>query len=467
MKKLIGFLFLYFVLITDSAASLYMFEPPKQGLYISSSSFQSRQLSTMLVAIDAAPDKLSPLDYKLFERHEIMLDRLDLTSLPKSLARLVNAKRLCLDYNQLYSIPDCIKNFNHLTELSVTHNRLENIPHFVVLLKNLTILNLSNNSISSFNSKYRIPLNLSELTKLQELYLNKNMISDIPESIKELKCLKVLSLKKNNIFTLPECIGQLKNLEALDLRYNKIQELPTAMGNMSRLKALRLDHNQIREIPDSFKNMAELCILKIAGNFFIAVPEMFSLLNNLVILDIRDNQIESIPSSPLAKCHLKIRHGVKPAKQKHKRSLNLRNHLSASAQWNERQEQDNLHDYRVMHGSGSLGSTPFFSSSEDKIDSLVVVNPAFTREKSELASSWIKDDEYSEDDNPLNRTMIYKPNEQGPERPVLGSSLVADESSEPGRSIMVQPLDRAVSLSLVQQMLAFLWMVYYHLLNME
>lgn len=78
---------------------------------------------------------------------ELDLSHHDLTTLPITVWKLTDIRRLNLSYNHLQNIPPEIKQLTNLENLNVRNNQLHSLPNEIACLNNLQILNLHSNFI--------------------------------------------------------------------------------------------------------------------------------------------------------------------------------------------------------------------------------------------------------------------------------------------------------------------------------
>ncbi|KAJ8305080.1 hypothetical protein KUTeg_017366 [Tegillarca granosa] len=169
-----------------------------------------------LEVLDLSPERQSCLDYKL-------------TTLPRSIGKLVNLTVLVLDTNELSAL-----------------------PQEICKLRNLERLALSNNMLSS------LPSGFKQLDKLQSLHMANNEFEDFPDEICELKSLEFLDMSDNLLTKLPNQIQNLKNVHTLLLFGNKLSILPDSICSMKELRCIWLGNNLIRDLPRDFGKLKHI-----------------------------------------------------------------------------------------------------------------------------------------------------------------------------------------------------------------
>lgn len=127
----------------------------------------------------------------------LALNNAGLETVPRSVLKLRNVRRLALDDNDLRTVPDGIGSLMELHALALQGNRLIRIPASVLQLRHLKTLYVGHNGITA------IPETLGSLEELEELHLSHTGIESLPESISRLKNLRCLYAAKSRIKTLP------------------------------------------------------------------------------------------------------------------------------------------------------------------------------------------------------------------------------------------------------------------------
>jgi internalin A len=226
----------------------------------------------------------------------VNLTRLDLhgnqiADLPEHIFRLANLEELLLDDNQLARIPQSLVQLGSLSYLSLDHNRVATIPDFLCRCRGLEGLYLQGNRITV------IPDSLGQLTSLETLYLYQNQIESIPDSLGQLVNLSDIALFSNLITAIPDSLAQLCGLEDLFVGGNKITTIPDSLGGLANLRSLSLWGNQIAAIPDSLAGLTNLDGLDLSRNQITAIPDSLARLTSLRKLDLSRNQIANIPGS--------------------------------------------------------------------------------------------------------------------------------------------------------------------------
>jgi Leucine-rich repeat (LRR) protein len=177
----------------------------------------------------------------------LILDRLDLKSVPKTIRRFHNLRHLSLNFNpaiELEKICTTIKKLP-LEFLNLQSNNLKGFPITIGSIKTLKAINTSHNRISNLE-------NLGKLPNLQSLWLTDNNIGKLPKEIALLTSLRNLYIEKNKLTSLPNAMQKLESLTVLHAGYNLFQHLPKQLVEIPRLLLLHINNCQITEIPKVF-----------------------------------------------------------------------------------------------------------------------------------------------------------------------------------------------------------------------
>ncbi len=212
---------------------------------------------------------------------------LDLKTLPPSLYKLDNLKKLRIDaMTGLTQLDPRIYNLQHLEYLFINKLKIRKLPEGVEKLKNLKQLYLLlNTNLES------IPYAAGELKKLEVLMLDGCQKLKIPKSIFRLKYLKELSFADVRIHNLPTEIGNLKNLTYLRIPGCNITSLPDCIGNLTELTFLDLHENQISELPSTITGLTKLKGLDLGTNRIKKLPNEIEQLTSLEQLFVDKNPL--------------------------------------------------------------------------------------------------------------------------------------------------------------------------------
>ncbi|KAM3841537.1 leucine-rich repeat-containing protein 7 isoform 4-T4 [Vipera latastei] len=251
-----------------------------------------------------------------FERtlEELYLDANQIEELPKQLFNCQALRKLSIPDNDLSSLPTSIASLVNLKELDISKNGIQDFPENIKCCKCLTIIEASVNPIS------KLPDGFTQLLNLAQLYLNDAFLEFLPANFGRLVKLRILELRENHLKTLPKSMQKLTQLERLDLGNNEFSELPEVLEQIQNLKELWMDNNSLQTLPGSIgrlkqliyldmsKNRIESIDLDISGcealedlllssNMLQQLPDSIGLLKRLTTLKVDDNQLTVLPNA--------------------------------------------------------------------------------------------------------------------------------------------------------------------------
>ncbi|XP_070795566.1 leucine-rich repeat-containing protein 7 isoform X4 [Pituophis catenifer annectens] len=251
-----------------------------------------------------------------FERtlEELYLDANQIEELPKQLFNCQALRKLSIPDNDLSSLPTSIASLVNLKELDISKNGIQDFPENIKCCKCLTIIEASVNPIS------KLPDGFTQLLNLAQLYLNDAFLEFLPANFGRLVKLRILELRENHLKTLPKSMHKLTQLERLDLGNNEFSELPEVLEQIQNLKELWMDNNSLQTLPGSIgrlkqliyldmsKNRIESIDLDISGcealedlllssNMLQQLPDSIGLLKRLTTLKVDDNQLTVLPNA--------------------------------------------------------------------------------------------------------------------------------------------------------------------------
>ncbi|XP_060248410.1 leucine-rich repeat-containing protein 7 isoform X8 [Meriones unguiculatus] len=251
-----------------------------------------------------------------FERtlEELYLDANQIEELPKQLFNCQALRKLSIPDNDLSSLPTSIASLINLKELDISKNGVQEFPENIKCCKCLTIIEASVNPIS------KLPDGFTQLLNLTQLYLNDAFLEFLPANFGRLVKLRILELRENHLKTLPKSMHKLAQLERLDLGNNEFSELPEVLDQIQNLRELWMDNNALQVLPGSIgklkmlvyldmsKNRIETVDMDISGcealedlllssNMLQQLPDSIGLLKKLTTLKVDDNQLTMLPST--------------------------------------------------------------------------------------------------------------------------------------------------------------------------
>ncbi|KAM6167830.1 leucine-rich repeat-containing protein 7 isoform 3-T3 [Erethizon dorsatum] len=251
-----------------------------------------------------------------FERtlEELYLDANQIEELPKQLFNCQALRKLSIPDNDLSSLPASIASLVNLKELDISKNGVQEFPENIKCCKCLTIIEASVNPIS------KLPDGFTQLLNLTQLYLNDAFLEFLPANFGRLVKLRILELRENHLKTLPKSMHKLAQLERLDLGNNEFSELPEVLDQIQNLRELWMDNNALQVLPGSIgklkmlvyldmsKNRIETVDMDISGcealedlllssNMLQQLPDSIGLLKKLTTLKVDDNQLTMLPNT--------------------------------------------------------------------------------------------------------------------------------------------------------------------------
>ncbi|KFO53664.1 Leucine-rich repeat-containing protein 7 [Corvus brachyrhynchos] len=257
-----------------------------------------------------------PKEVFSFERtlEELYLDANQIEELPKQLFNCQALRKLSIPDNDLSSLPTSIASLVNLRELDISKNGIQDFPENIKCCKCLTIIEASVNPVS------KLPDGFTQLLNLTQLYLNDAFLEFLPANFGRLVKLRILELRENHLKTLPKSMHKLTQLERLDLGNNEFSELPEVLEQIQNLKELWMDNNSLQVLPGSIgklkqlvyldvsKNRIETVDLDISGcegledlllssNMLQQLPDSIGLLKRLTTLKVDDNQLTILPNA--------------------------------------------------------------------------------------------------------------------------------------------------------------------------
>uniref|UniRef100_A0A8C4VY50 Leucine-rich repeat-containing protein 7 n=1 Tax=Gopherus evgoodei TaxID=1825980 RepID=A0A8C4VY50_9SAUR len=249
---------------------------------------------------------------------ELYLDANQIEDLPKQLFNCQALRKLSIPDNDLSSLPTTIASLVNLKELDISKNGIQDFPETIKCCKCLTIIEASVNPISKLPDGFTQLLNLTQLylndafleflpanfgrsmhklTQLERLDLGNNEFSELPEVLEQIQNLKELWMDNNSLQMLPGSIGKLKQLVYLDMSKNRIETIDLDVSGCEALEDLLLSSNMLQQLPDSLGLLKRLTTLKVDDNQLTVLPNAIGNLSLLEEFDCSCNELESLPST--------------------------------------------------------------------------------------------------------------------------------------------------------------------------
>eukprot|EP00002_Diphylleia_rotans_P009456 TRINITY_DN19709_c0_g1_i1.p1 TRINITY_DN19709_c0_g1~~TRINITY_DN19709_c0_g1_i1.p1 ORF type:complete len:312 (+),score=56.22 TRINITY_DN19709_c0_g1_i1:59-994(+) len=231
-----------------------------------------------------------------------------LTSLPESIGRLTNVKKLFLNDNNLSYLPSSIGMLQKLTDMSLQRNQISELPDSITRCRLLFRVQIESQGVmyvkkgplgitslpcwknetkpwADMTITYAKALHKLELTKYHE-----EGLTDVSSSIDRLVGCDHVDFSRNEIANLPENITLLSGLTSLDISHNKLTELPIQLSSLSSLKELNISGNQFTRVPTAVLSLGSLQSLDISTNQITRLPYGLTKLKNLEKLVIVDSE---------------------------------------------------------------------------------------------------------------------------------------------------------------------------------
>ncbi|XP_019904875.1 leucine-rich repeat-containing protein 7 isoform X7 [Esox lucius] len=257
-----------------------------------------------------------PKEIFSFERtlEELYLDANQIEELPKQLFNCQALRKLSLPDNDLSTLPTSIASLVNLKELDISKNGIQEFPDNIKCCKCLSVVEASVNPIA------KLPDGFTQLLNLTQLFLNDAFLEYLPANFGRLSKLRILELRENHLKTMPKSIHRLSQLERLDLGSNEFTELPEVLEQIHNLKELWMDNNSLQTIPGSIGKLRQLRYLDLAknriesldtdisgcesledlllsSNMLQHLPDSIGMLKKLTTLKVDDNQLTSLPNT--------------------------------------------------------------------------------------------------------------------------------------------------------------------------
>uniref|UniRef100_A0A2I2ZLV9 Erbin n=1 Tax=Gorilla gorilla gorilla TaxID=9595 RepID=A0A2I2ZLV9_GORGO len=242
--------------------------------------------------------------------HKLSLPDNDLTTLPASIANLINLRELDVSkngkaffaHNFLYlgtcfitkisiELPDGFSQLLNLTQLYLNDAFLEFLPANFGRLTKLQILELRENQLKM------LPKTMNRLTQLERLDLGSNEFTEVPEVLEQLSGLKEFWMDANRLTFIPGFIGSLKQLTYLDVSKNNIEMVEEGISTCENLQDLLLSSNSLQQLPETIGSLKNITTLKIDENQLMYLPDSIGGLISVEELDCSFNEVEALPSS--------------------------------------------------------------------------------------------------------------------------------------------------------------------------
>jgi internalin A len=268
---------------------------------------QLRRLNLSRNLLEALPAEIG----KLTALRWLDLSSNEVTELPAAIANLTELRGIDISDNELEALPESLFHCAQLRLLRLNFNPLLELPQTLLQCIELRALDLSYTSINLpdwlSNLPYlqalhiggialqQVPEWLCQIERLKRLSLHDNKLSTIPNWHKQWMGLLSLDLSDNQFAILPGWLEQLSRLQSLDLSGNQLTTLPDWLGQLSRLQSLDLSSNQLTTLSDWLGQLSRLQSLDLSNNQLTTLPEELGQLNRLQSLNLSNNQLTTLP----------------------------------------------------------------------------------------------------------------------------------------------------------------------------
>ena len=243
---------------------------------------RNKGIKSLTIGSSPIPKKFKR--YKLLERLD--LSRNNLTSFP-NIEGCKKLKELSLRENKL-TLDDLTGTSSNLESLELQQNIIKSIPSSIQRFPELKKLVLNYNQIDFIDPA------IAKLTELEQLGLYENQLGAIPSALFELDKLKEIDLYFNNIERLDSGVSKWQNLKVLYLSNNKLLSVPENIGDLPLLEELYLHNNRLSYIPETIGKAHNLKVLRVNNNYLGSLPNSIARLKYLENLDISNNQLRTI-----------------------------------------------------------------------------------------------------------------------------------------------------------------------------
>ncbi len=203
---------------------------------------------------------------------------IDINTILETLPHPEKLEVLLLDSLNISTLPVTISSFKNLKQLSLAYNPDLNLEDTFTQLKDIPLVFLN---------------------------LQGNAITQLPENITQLETLKDLNLSYNHLHDDVSYgyLGQLPLLNSLWLDHNDFTQLPKTVGALNQITFFYVVNNQLKKLPKEISNMKNLSVIHLSFNNFTELPEELITVPNLLQVHINNNQITTIPRSFGTKKH--------------------------------------------------------------------------------------------------------------------------------------------------------------------
>lgn len=171
------------------------------------------------------------------------LSKNQISTLPKSFAKMKQARYLIFYDNAFETIPVELAGFKDLKHLDFYKNNIKEIPDFI-----------------------------GDMDNLQQLFLSFNKIEEIPDTLRNLKRLKYFYIHHNELHFLPDWITEMDSIERFGVGFNHLLDLPD-VSKMKALKDFDCEHNLLERFPWELLEKPDMEMINARNNAFMLTDE--------------------------------------------------------------------------------------------------------------------------------------------------------------------------------------------------
>ncbi|CAH6787607.1 Erbin [Phodopus roborovskii] len=251
---------------------------------------------------------------QLLNLTQLYLNDAFLEFLPANFGRLTKLQILELRENQLKMLPKTMNRLIQLERLDLGSNEFTEVPEVLEQLSGLKEFWMDGNRLTfipgfigslrqltyldvSKNNIEMVEEGISACENLQDFLLSSNSLQQLPETIGSLKNVTTLKIDENQLMYLPDSIGGLRSIEELDCSFNEIEALPSSIGQLTNIRTFAADHNYLQQLPPEIGNWKNITVLFLHSNKLETLPEEMGDMQKLKVINLSDNRLKNLPFS--------------------------------------------------------------------------------------------------------------------------------------------------------------------------
>ncbi|MCC6727346.1 MAG: leucine-rich repeat domain-containing protein [Saprospiraceae bacterium] len=190
-------------------------------------------------------EQLFELMAELPAMQSLDLSKHELKSLPKSIGKMQQVRKINLRENKLETLPDSFADLQ-LEELDLDNNLWKMEKLFPVLAKVSVYKSMYSHHFKDLqqSGSFHLPDSIGGFQYLEEIHLSGKSLKSIPAAIGQLENLKLLSITNTSMERLPEAIVGLRGLEHLSIYDSPLlASIPDCLYDLPNLKHLSYFRN--------------------------------------------------------------------------------------------------------------------------------------------------------------------------------------------------------------------------------